>query len=59
MSASELFARLTDKLPDADPVVPVAFLDDDLLPAALAPVEPVSFALECVLVAWGPHGPRN
>jgi hypothetical protein len=59
MTAPELFARLTDELPDVDPVVPVVFLDDELLPAAMAPVEPVAFVLECILVAWGPRGPQN
>ena len=36
-STSELFTRLTDESPAVEHVVPVAFLDDDLLPKALAP----------------------
>ena len=59
MSAPELFARLTDEWPGAEPVVPVAFLDDDLLPKALAPVEPTAFALACVQAVWGAKGTDN
>jgi hypothetical protein len=59
MTALELFARLTDEWPGVEPVEPVAFLDDDLLPTALAPVEPTAFALACSRAAWGPYGPEN
>ena len=59
MSAHELFARLTDELPEIVPVVPVAFLHDELLPRSMAPVEPVAFALACVHAAWGSRGPLN
>lgn len=59
MSAPELFAHLTDELPEVEPVMPIAFVDDDLLPAALALVEPTTFVLECAVANWGPHGPQN
>ena len=59
MSTPELFARLTDDLPQLEPVVPVVFVEDELLPAALALVEPTAFVLEYAVAAWGPHGPRN
>jgi hypothetical protein len=59
MSAPELFARLTDEWPAAEPIVPAAFLDDDLLPTALAPVEPVAFFLACSQAAWVPNGHDN
>jgi len=59
MSASELFARLTDEWPDAEPIVPAAFLEDGLLPTALAPVEPVAFFLACSQAAWVPNGHDN
>jgi hypothetical protein len=47
------------KNPCPDPVEPFAFLEDELLPLALAPVEPTAFVLSCVQAAWGPHGPKN
>ena len=59
MSPAELFGGLVDELPDPIPVEPFAFIDDDLLPRALTPVEPLAFALECLQAAWGPNGPRN
>ena len=59
MSAQELLAGLVDELPAPERVEPLAFLEDALLPLALAPVEPAAFALACVQAAWGPHGPRN
>ena len=59
MSAPELFARLTDELPDAESVVPAAFLDDELLPKAMAPVEPVAFLVACAFALWGPRGPQS
>lgn len=59
MNASEVFGRLTDKWPDVDAVVLLAFLEDDLLPRALASVEPVTFTLACVQAVRGPTGPRN
>jgi hypothetical protein len=59
MSDSDLFARLNDDLPAIEPVVPVGYLDDDLLPRALQPVEPVAFALACARAAWGHQGLRN
>lgn len=52
MSASELFARLTDEWAAAEPVVRVVLLDDDLLPRALAPVALTAFALACVQAVW-------
>jgi hypothetical protein len=59
MSGPDLFARLTDELPAVEPVVPVAYLDDDLLPRALQLVEPIAFALACARAAWGRQGPRD
>lgn len=59
MSASEILAGLVDVLPPPTAVEPTAFLEDDLLPNALAPVEPAAFALACVQAIWGPRGPRN
>ena len=46
-------------LPASELTEPFAFLDDELLPLGLAPVEPSSFGLACVQSAWGPHGPCN
>ena len=59
MSARELLSGLVDEVAAPAPVEPFAFLDDDLLPLALIPVEPSAFALACVQALWGPHGPRN
>jgi hypothetical protein len=59
MSPFELFSRLTNEWPAAEPVVPVVFLDDDLLPIALAPVEPVAFFLACSQATWVPDGHDN
>lgn len=59
MSGPDLFARLTDELPAVELVVPVAYLDDDLLPRGLPLVEPVAFALACARAAWGRQGLRN
>ncbi len=59
MSAAELLAGMVDEVPPAVVVVPVAFVEDPLLPAGLAPVEPVAFALECAFALWGPRGPLN
>jgi hypothetical protein len=59
MSVHELLATLVAELPPWDHVVPLAFLDDETLPLALAPVEPSAFALGCVQALWGPLGPRN
>jgi hypothetical protein len=58
MSARELIATLVEHLPLVV-VEPRAFLDDDLLPPALTPVEPAAFALACVQALWGSHGPLN
>ena len=59
MSAQELLARLVDELPVPERVEPLAFIEDELLPLAMAPVEPAAVILACVRVAWGPHGPQN
>jgi hypothetical protein len=59
MSALELLARLSDELPDPEPVVPLAFIEDDMLPRALSLVEPAAFALASVQTLWGRYGPRN
>jgi hypothetical protein len=59
MSAQELLSGLVDELPPPQPVEPCAFLDDDRLPRALTPVEPMAFALACTQALWGAHGPRN
>jgi hypothetical protein len=59
MSARQLLAAVVDELPAAVPVEPFVFLDDELLPRSLAPVEPAAFALACAQALWGAHGPRN
>jgi hypothetical protein len=59
VTAQELLAGLVDELPAPERVEPLAFLEDELLPFALGPVEPAAFVLACVQAAWGPHGPRN
>ncbi len=59
MTAQELVSALVDELPAPERVEPHAYLEDDLLPRALAPVEPAAFALACVQAAWGPRGPLN
>jgi hypothetical protein len=59
MSTHELLSALVTEVPAPAPVEPFAFLDDDLLPLALAPVEPTAFALACAQALWGTHGPRN
>jgi hypothetical protein len=59
VSAPELLARLDDELPAPERVEPFAFLEDELLPLTLTPVEPAAFVLACVQAAWGPHGPKN
>ena len=59
VTAQELLAALVDELPALERVQPYAFLEDELLPRALAPVEPAAFVLACVQAAWGPHGPLN
>jgi hypothetical protein len=59
LNAQQLLARLVDELPAPERVEPFAFLEDELLPLALAPVEPAAFVLACVQAAWGSHGPRN
>lgn len=59
MSARELPAALVDELPEAEPVAPITFLEDELLPFALALVEPDAFALACMQAWWGPCGSRN
>jgi hypothetical protein len=59
MSAQELLAGLVDELPEPERVEPLAFIEDALLPLAMAPVEPAAFVLACVKAAWGSHGLRN
>ena len=59
MSARQLLAALVDDLPASVPVEPFVFLDDELLPRSLTPVEPAAFALACAQALWGAHGPRN
>ena len=59
MTAPELLAALVTELPAPRDVEPYAFLDDHLLPLALAPVEPLAFALDCAQALWGAQGPRN
>jgi hypothetical protein len=59
MSAQELLSAVIDELPAPAHVEPFAFLDDDLLPRGLTPVEPTAFALACVQALWGARGPRN
>ena len=59
MSTQELLSALVDELPAPAPVEPYAFLQEDLVPLALAPVEPTAYALACAQALWGPCGPRN
>jgi hypothetical protein len=59
MSAQELLAGLVDEVPPHECVEPSAFIEDELLPLAMAPVEPAAFVLACAKAAWGPHGLRN
>ena len=59
MTAQELLAGLVDELPAPEHVEPLAFIEDELLPLAMALVEPAAFVLACVRAAWGPQGPRN
>jgi hypothetical protein len=59
VSAQELLARLVDELPPQERVEPFAFLEDEHLPPAMAPVEPIAFVLACMQAAWGPRGPQN
>ena len=59
MTAHELLAGLVSELPAPERVEPLAFVEDELLPLAMAPVEPAAFVLACVQAAWGSHGPRN
>jgi hypothetical protein len=50
---------LVDELPAPERVEPFAFLEDELLPLTITPVEPAAFVLACVQAAWGPRGPQN
>lgn len=59
LTARELLAALVDEVPPPERVEPHAFLDDALMPRALAPVEPAAFVLACVQAAWGPRGLAN
>ena len=59
MSAQELLGRLVDELPAPERVEPFTFLEDELLPLELTPVEPAAFVLACVQATWGPRGPQN
>jgi hypothetical protein len=59
VTAHELLAGLVDELPAPERVEPLAFVEDELLPLAMAPVEPAAFVLACAKAAWGPHGLRN
>jgi hypothetical protein len=59
MSVQELLAGLVDEVPAPERVEPSACIEDELLPLAMAPVEPAAFVLACVKAAWGPLGLRN
>ena len=59
MSARKLLAGLVDELPAPERVEPLAFIEDEILPRAMAPVEPAAFGITCVQAAWGFHGLRN
>jgi len=59
VTARGLLAGLVDELPAPERVGPLAFIEDELLPLAMAPVEPAAVVLACVQAAWGPLGPRN
>jgi hypothetical protein len=59
VTAQELLAGLVDELPAPERVEPLAFIEDELLPLAMAPVEPAAFVLACIRAAWASHGVRN
>jgi hypothetical protein len=59
VSAQERLAGLVDELPAPERVEPLVFIEDELLPLAMARVEPAAFVLACVEAAWAPRGPRN
>jgi len=59
MRVRKLLAGLVDELPAPERVEPLAFIEDELLPRAMAPVEPAAFVIACVQAAWGFHGLRN
>jgi hypothetical protein len=56
VAARELLAGLVDELPAPERVEPLAL---ELLPLAMAPVEPAAFVLACIRAAWASHGLRN
>ena len=56
MSARKLLAGLVDELPAPERVEPLAFIEDELLPRAMAAVGPAEFVLTCVQAVWGPTG---
>jgi hypothetical protein len=59
VTAQELLAGLVDELPAPECVEPLAFIEDELLPLAMAPVEPAAFILACIRATWLSHGLRN
>jgi len=59
MRLHELMAGLTGELPPSELLRSFEFLQDDLLPRALTPVDPASFALACVRSLWGGRGACN
>jgi hypothetical protein len=59
VSSRELLGGLVDELPAPEPVEPLVFLEDELVPPILTPVEPAAFALACARAAWGPRGLDN
>jgi hypothetical protein len=59
VSARDLLGGLVDDLPAPEPVEPFVFLEDELLPQILAPVEPAAYALACLQAVWGLRGLNN
>ena len=59
MSPRELIDALVDEVPAPDHAEPSLYVVDDLLPRALAPVDPAACVLTSVRSVWGPSGVRN
>jgi hypothetical protein len=59
MSVRKLLAGLVDELPAPERAEPLAFIEDELLPRAMAPVETAACVITCIQAAWGFHRLRN
>jgi hypothetical protein len=59
VTARELLGGLVDELPAPERAQPLAYIEDQLLPLVIAPVEPAAFVLACIRAAWASHGLRN